>query len=55
MKMTIEQTEKLKKAQQLISDVYHDAGKCGATETEKALSAADTCISEALDFFGQDY
>jgi hypothetical protein len=55
MKMTIEQTEKLKKAQQLISDVYYDAGKCGATETEKALSVADSCISEALDFFDQDY
>ena len=52
--MTMDQTKKLEIAQRLISDVYHDAVKRGATETEKVLSAADSCISEALDFFGQD-
>jgi len=55
MKMTNEQIEKLEKAQRLISDVYHEAIKCGATETESVLSAADSCISEALDFVGENY
>jgi hypothetical protein len=55
MKMTNEQIEKLKKAQSLISDVYHEAIECSATETAWVLSSADSCIVEALDFVDENY
>jgi len=55
MKMTNEQIEKLEKAQRLISDVYHEAIECNATETAWVLSSADSCIVEALDCVDEDY
>jgi hypothetical protein len=41
--------EKLNKAQDLLSDIYHFAQESGDTELERLMSAADTCIVEAID------
>ena len=40
--------EKLDQAQNLLSDVYHEACEAGLTEIESQMSCADSCICEAL-------
>jgi hypothetical protein len=40
---------KLDLAQQLLSDVYHDACIKGDSEIESQMSCADSCIGEAMD------
>jgi len=40
---------KLDLAQQLLSDVYHDACEKGNSEIESQMSCADSCIGEAMD------
>jgi hypothetical protein len=39
---------KLDQAQNLLSDVYHEACEAGLTEIEDQMSCADSCIGEAL-------
>ena len=39
---------KLNHAQNLLSDVYHEACEAGLTEIESQMSCADSCICEAL-------
>ena len=39
---------KLDHAQNLLSDVYHEAIEAGLTEIESQMSCADSCICEAL-------
>ena len=39
---------KLDQAQNLLSDVYHEACEAGLTEIESQMSCADSCICEAL-------
>ena len=39
----------LEEAQALLSDVYHEACDAGLTEIESLMSAADSCVCEALD------
>ena len=39
---------KLDHAQNLLSDVYHEACEAGLTEVESQMSCADSCICEAL-------
>ena len=41
--------EKLKVAQNLLSDVYHYANEHGGLGVESVLSCADSCIQEALE------
>ena len=41
--------EKLEEAQALLSDVYHEAIEAGLTDIEGLMSAADSCVNEALD------
>ena len=41
--------EKLKQAQELLSEVYDEAGKSGNVEVERLMSVADSCIIDALD------
>ena len=40
--------DKLDQAQNLLSDVYHEACEAGLTEVEDQMSCADSCIGEAL-------
>jgi len=40
--------DKLDQAQNLLSDVYHEACEAGLTEIESQMSCADSCIGEAL-------
>jgi hypothetical protein len=40
---------KLQQAQNLLSDVYHDACQEGDISLESLMSVADSCICEALD------
>jgi hypothetical protein len=40
--------DKLEQAQNLLSDVYHEACEAGLTEIESQMSCADSCICEAL-------
>ena len=40
--------EKLKQAQDLLSDVYHFACENGLKEIESQMSVADGCIIDAL-------
>ena len=40
--------KKLEEAQLLLSDVYHDATEAGLSNVENLMSAADSCIGEAL-------
>jgi hypothetical protein len=40
--------DKLEQAQNLLSDVYHEACDAGLTEVESQMSCADSCICEAL-------
>jgi hypothetical protein len=44
-----EMLEKLGLAQSLLSDVYHGSCDCSDTHLESLMSAADSCISEAID------
>ena len=39
---------KLDHAQNLLSDVYHEACEAGLTEVESQMSCADSCICEAI-------
>jgi hypothetical protein len=39
---------KLDQAQNLLSDVYHEACEAGLTDIEDQMSCADSCICEAL-------
>jgi len=41
--------EKLKRAQSLLSDVYHYACENGLEDVESCLSCADTCIIDSID------
>ena len=41
--------EKLNLAQQLLSDIYHNAIEIGDGVLEEQMSCADSCICEALD------
>ena len=41
--------KKLMKAQELLSDVYHDACETGNKQLESLMSAADDCVCEAVD------
>jgi hypothetical protein len=40
--------DKLEQAQNLLSDVYHEACDAGLTEVESQMSCADSCIGEAI-------
>ena len=40
--------DKLEQAQNLLSDVYHEACEAGLTEIESQMSCADSCIGEAI-------
>jgi len=40
--------DKLDQAQNLLSDVYHEACEAGLTDIEDQMSCADSCICEAL-------
>jgi len=40
--------DKLEQAQNLLSDVYHEACEAGLTEIESQMSCANSCICEAL-------
>jgi hypothetical protein len=42
--------EKLKQAQDLLSDVYHFACDEGLEDIESQMSCADSCIIESLDY-----
>jgi hypothetical protein len=42
--------EKLKQAQDLLSDVYHFACDNGIDFVERNMSCADGCISESMDW-----
>jgi hypothetical protein len=44
-----EMLEKLQTAQGLLSSVYHEASDSGDTNLESLMSAADSCIGEAMD------
>jgi GTPase involved in cell partitioning and DNA repair len=46
--------EKLEEAQALLSDVYHEAIEAGLTDIEGLMSAADSCVNEALDALNAD-
>jgi hypothetical protein len=46
--------KKLMKAQELLSDVYHDACETGNKQLESLMSAADDCVCEAVDSLVQD-
>jgi hypothetical protein len=50
----IETLEKLGLAQSLLSSVYHEACASGDTNLESLMSAADSCISEALDHIAKE-
>jgi hypothetical protein len=41
--------DKLEHAKTLLADVYHSAIESGDQELEQLLSAADSCIVEAID------
>ena len=41
--------DKLNKAQDLLSDIYHFACETGNKELESLMSVADSCIIEAID------
>ena len=45
---TMTNEEKLTMAQQLLSDVYHEASISGDETLESLMSVADSCICEAL-------
>lgn len=45
---------KLDLAQQLLSDVYHDACEKGNSEIVSQMSCADSCIGEAMDRLEKD-
>jgi hypothetical protein len=47
----VELIDKLQQAQHLLSDVYHYACENGLVTVESGMSAADSCIGEALDYF----
>ena len=45
----MELIEKLKQAQDLLSDVYHYACENGLQDLESQMSVADGCIIDALE------
>ena len=45
--------EKLKQAQDLLSDVYHFACDNGLNEVESQMSCADSCIIDSLNSLGK--
>ena len=45
--------EKLKQAQDLLSDVYHYACEQGYEPLEDYMSCADSCIIEAFDYLNK--
>lgn len=47
-----EMIEKLNQAQKLLSDVYHFAFETNDVQLENLMSAADSCIIEAIDKIG---
>jgi hypothetical protein len=46
--------EKLKQAQDLLSDVYHFACDNGIDFVERNMSCADGCISESIDWLNKE-
>jgi hypothetical protein len=50
----VETLEKLRSAQGLLAFVYHEACASGDTNLESLMSAADSCISEALDHIAKE-
>ena len=46
--------EKLKQAQDLLSDVYHFADENGLDAVESAMSCADDCIIESLAYLHKE-
>lgn len=49
--MTKEQIlTRLEEAQTLLFEVYSEAGETGDRTLESLMSAADTCICEAIDY-----
>lgn len=42
-------SQKLALAQDMLSDVYHDACLMGNNQLESLMSVADSCITEAMD------
>ena len=44
---------KLKQAQALLSDIYHHACDNGIEPVERAMSCADDCIIESLNWLDQ--
>jgi predicted XRE-type DNA-binding protein len=49
-----EMLEKLELAQSLLSDVYHGSCDCSDTNLESLMSAADSCILEAIDHISKE-
>ena len=45
-----ESVAKIQQAQKLLAEVYHDACDSGNRVLESLMSAADTCICEAIDY-----
>jgi len=49
-----EMLEKLQLAQGLLSSVYHGSCDCSDTNLESLMSAADSCIIEAIDHIAKE-